>query len=153
MSGTCPIFSAISNIFTVKVFDILYLNGKCLTNNRLDERRRVLETVVSNVERRLEIHNKVEATTVEEIETELRQIVATGSEGLVIKNPRSLYKLNDRNDDWIKVKPEYMTEFGEELDCLVIGGYYGTGRRGGILSSYLCGLRVDGEFTPDGEPK
>src|SRR5690606_32667019 len=72
-------------------------------------------------------------------------------EGLVIKNPRSMYRLNDRNDDWIKVKPEYMTEFGEEFDLVILGGYYGQGRRGGILSSYLCGLRVDDEYRDPSE--
>ena len=35
-----------------------------------------------------------------------------------------------------------MSEFGESLDCLVIGGYFGSGRRGGTISSFLCGLRV-----------
>jgi DNA ligase-4 len=69
--------------------------------------------------------------------------VAEASEGLVLKNPRSIYRLNSRNDDWMKVKPEYMTEFGESLDCIIIGGYYGSGHRGGRLSSFLCGLRVD----------
>jgi len=34
-------------------------------------------------------------------------------------------------------------EFGQELDVLVIGAYFGEGRRGGIHSSFLCGLRVD----------
>jgi DNA ligase-4 len=54
-----------------------------------------------------------------------------------------MYRLNERNDDWVKVKPEYMTEFGEDMDCIIIGGYYGSGHRGGNLSSFLCGLRVD----------
>lgn len=53
-----------------------------------------------------------------------------------------MYRLNSRNDDWLKVKPEYMSEFGESLDCVIIAGYYGTGKRGGALSSFLCGLRV-----------
>jgi len=35
-----------------------------------------------------------------------------------------------------------MSEFGESLDCVIIGGYYGSGKRGGMLSSFLCGLRV-----------
>lgn len=51
----------------------------------------------------------------------------------------------------MKVKPEYMTEFGESLDLLVLGGYWGSGSRGGILSSYLCGLRVDGNHLKPGE--
>lgn len=67
------------------------------------------------------------------------------------QNPRSIYRLNDRNDDWMKVKPEYMTEFGESLDLLVLGGYWGSGKRGGILSSYLCGVRVDGNHLKPGE--
>lgn len=126
-----------------KVFDILYLNGQSLTAYTLRDRRKALEASVQSERRRLEIHGYVEATSVKEIETLLQRVVAEASEGLVIKNPRSAYRLNDRNDDWIKVKPEYMTEFGEDLDCIVIGGYYGSGRRGGNLSSFMCGLRVD----------
>ncbi|KAL8683759.1 MAG: hypothetical protein Q9186_000245 [Xanthomendoza sp. 1 TL-2023] len=126
-----------------KIFDILYLNGQPLTGYTLRDRRKALEASVQPEHRRLEIHRYTEATTVKEVEDKLQLVVAQASEGLVIKNPRSAYRLNDRNDDWIKVKPEYMTEFGEELDCIVIGGYYGSGRRGGNLSSFMCGLRVD----------
>jgi DNA ligase-4 len=127
-----------------RVFDCLYLNGKDLTNHTLRVRREALEKAVLSVHRRFEIHAYSEATDASEIEPKLREVVAEKSEGLVLKNPRSAYKLNDRNDDWIKVKPEYMTEFGEALDCVVIGGYYGSGSRGrGNLSSFLCGLRID----------
>lgn len=126
-----------------KVFDILYLNGQPLTGYTLRDRRKALEASVEPQRRRLEIHKYVEATSAKEVEQMLQQVVAEASEGLVIKNPRSAYRLNERNDDWIKVKPEYMTEFGEDLDCIVIGGYYGSGRRGGNLSSFMCGLRVD----------
>ena len=126
-----------------KVFDVLYLNGQQLTDYTLRDRRKALEASVQSEHRRLEIHQYTEATSAKEVEKMLQLVVAEASEGLVIKNPRSAYRLNDRNDDWIKVKPEYMTEFGEALDCVVIGGYYGSGRRGGNLSSFMCGLRVD----------
>jgi DNA ligase-4 len=59
-------------------------------------------------------------TNVDAIDVALRKIVENASEGLVLKNPRSPYKLNDRNNDWVKVKPEYMTGFGEELDCVIM---------------------------------
>lgn len=42
-----------------------------------------------------------------------------------------MYWFNSCNDDWLKVKFEYMFEFGEFFDCVVIGGYYGFGRCGG----------------------
>jgi len=126
-----------------RAFDCLYLNDMPITKYTLRDRRRALEASVCSVNRRLEIHSYKEATKAEEIEPMLRQVVAEASEGLLLKNPRSKYKLNERSEDWIKVKPEYMTEFGEDLDCVVVGGYYGSGHRGGRISSYLCGLRVD----------
>ncbi|KAL4890220.1 hypothetical protein BDV59DRAFT_185069 [Aspergillus ambiguus] len=127
----------------LRIFDILYLNGRDITRYTLRDRRRALEKSIKPVHRRFEIHPYQEATGKAEIETALRSVVAEASEGLVIKNPRSPYRLNERHDDWMKVKPEYMTEFGESLDVIVIGGYYGSGHRGGMLASFLCGLRAD----------
>ncbi|OAA74215.1 DNA ligase, ATP-dependent [Cordyceps fumosorosea ARSEF 2679] len=132
-SGHRPLF---------RVFDILYLNDKQLTQYTLRDRHNALEKAVKPVHRRLEIHGYTRATSADAIEPLLRDVVANASEGLVLKNPRSMYRLNSRNDDWLKVKPEYMSEFGESLDCVIIGGYYGSGRRGGTLSSFLCGLRA-----------
>lgn len=126
-----------------RVFDLLYLNDSPITKFELRDRRKALEKSVINVHRRLEIHKYEKARSVESIEPFLRAIVAEASEGLVLKNPRSSYRLNERNNDWMKVKPEYMEEFGESLDCVIIGGYYGSGHRGGRLSSFLCGLRAD----------
>ena len=126
----------------LRVFDIIYLNGVDLTRFTLRDRRKALEKCIIPVQRRFEIHPYKEATGTAEIEASLRTVIAEASEGLVIKNPRAQYRLNERHDDWMKVKPEYMTEFGEELDLIVIGGYFGTGHRGGRLSSFLCGLPV-----------
>lgn len=125
-----------------RVFDLLYLNDEPITQYTLRDRRRALDGAVRGVHRRLEIHPYEKATSHDAIEPLLRQVIADASEGLVLKNPRSSYRLNSRNDDWLKVKPEYMDEYGESLDCLVIGGYFGSGRRGGTVSSFLCGLRV-----------
>ncbi|KAL4904866.1 DNA ligase 4 [Aspergillus multicolor] len=127
----------------LRIFDILYLNGRDLTRYTLRDRRNALQAVIKPVHRRFEVHSYEEATSKEEVESTLRRAVAEASEGLVLKNPRSPYRLNERHDDWMKVKPEYMTEFGENLDLIVIGGYYGSGHRGGNLSSFLCGLRID----------
>lgn len=126
-----------------KVFDILFLNGRPLTQYVMRDRRKALERSVNPVYRRLELHSHKIGRTPEDIEASLREIIDQASEGLVVKSPRSAYRLSDRNDDWMKVKPEYMDEYGENLDCVIIGGYYGSGNRGGGLSSFLCGLRVD----------
>ncbi|QIW94932.1 hypothetical protein AMS68_000450 [Peltaster fructicola] len=133
-----------------KVFDCLYLNDQALTGYTLRVRREALEKSLSDVHRRIEIHKYDEARHASEIEPKLRRVVAESTEGLVLKSPRSGYTLNQRVSDWIKVKPDYMSEFGEELDCVVIGGYYGSGKRGGNLSSFMCGLRVPQELIDAG---
>ncbi|KAK4442260.1 hypothetical protein QBC34DRAFT_419008, partial [Podospora aff. communis PSN243] len=133
-----------------RVFDILLLNDTCLADYPLFERHKALERSVKGVPRRLEIHPYETATSPDAIEPMLRNVVAEASEGLVLKNPRSTYQLNSRNNDWIKVKPEYMSEFGESFDCVIVGGYYGSGRRGGTLSSFLCGVRVGENFVRAG---
>ncbi len=134
-----------------RVFDCLYLNDENLTRYMLKDRRNALEAAIRDIPQRIEIHQYQIASQASDIEPALRKVVSEASEGLVLKNPRSIYRLNSRNDDWMKVKPEYMTEFGESLDCVVIGGYYGSGHRGGRLSSFLCGLRVDENHIKKGE--
>ncbi|KAI1435083.1 DNA ligase I [Xylaria sp. CBS 124048] len=125
-----------------RVFDIVFLNDLPLTQYTLRERRKALARAVTGEARRLEVHDYTVATNPDEIEPMLRKIVSDASEGLVIKNPESMYTIGQRVPDWIKVKPDYMDGFGENVDVVIIGGYYGSGRRGGRLASFLCGLRV-----------
>ncbi|KAL2397089.1 DNA ligase 4 [Exophiala dermatitidis] len=129
-----------------RVFDILLLNGQNLTRYTLRDRRKALEASVKSVPRRIELHEYKVGRTVEDVENCLREVVTQASEGLMLKNPRSAYRLDDRNGDWQKVKPEYMTGLGESFDCLIIGAFYGSGRRGGKLSSFLCGLRAPANY-------
>lgn len=129
-----------------RVFDILLLNDQDLTRYTLRDRRKALEASVTSVPRRLELHDYKTGRTVEDVEVCLREVIAQASEGLMLKSPRSAYRLDDRNGDWQKVKPEYMTGLGESFDCLIVGGFYGSGRRGGRLSSFLCGLRAPANY-------
>lgn len=133
-----------------RVFDLVYFNNRDFTDQMLWNRRRCLEAIITDVPGRFEIHPRQICTSPSEIEPYLRQIIQNSSEGIMLKNPSSEYVLNDRPWVWIKIKPDYMVEFGENLDCVIIGGYYGTGRRGGILSSFLCGLRASKKEIDDG---
>ncbi|KAL1875152.1 DNA ligase (ATP) [Diaporthe australafricana] len=125
-----------------RIFDLLYFFDEDITAWPLRERRKMLEGIIKGVPGRFEVHPRQICTSPSEIEPYLRKIIQSSSEGIMLKNPKSPYVLNDRSWFWAKVKPDYMDEFGENLDCVIIGGYYGTGRRGGILSSFLCGLRA-----------
>lgn len=123
------------------VYDILYMNGVSFLSYPLKERRRVLETVLKPVNHVIEIIKYTKGSTKDDIDKRFMDVMEKDGEGLVIKNPDSAYRLNSRNNDWVKVKPEYISNLGENLDLLIIGGYYGNGSRAGGLSSFLCGVR------------
>lgn len=133
-----------------RVFDLVFWNNRDFTKQPLWNRLKSLEFIIKEVPGRFEIHPRQICTAPSEIEPYLRKIIQNSSEGIMLKNPSSEYTLDDRPSSWIKVKPDYMTEFGENLDCVIIGGYYGTGRRGGMLSSFLCGLRASKQQIDDG---
>ena len=43
-------------------------------------------------------------------------------EGLVLKDPLSRYRPNERRAGWVKVKPDYVDSLVDDLDLLIIGG-------------------------------
>ncbi|GJN92108.1 hypothetical protein Rhopal_005137-T1 [Rhodotorula paludigena] len=136
-----------------KVFDILFLKGKngegrALINHSLWQRKQMLARMITPKKGVIEIADCAKGKSVEDIREYLMRILEERGEGLVVKNPQSFYALGGRETSWIKIKPEYMDELGEKIDGLVVGGYWGQGRRGGLLASYLIGLReeVDGQM-------
>merc|ERR1719324_1462940 len=70
----------------------------------------------------------------------------------MIKNVNSKYVPNERKDSWLKLKPEYMEGAGDDLDLIILGGYYGAGigRRGGTISHFMVGVKAPiANATPD----
>ncbi|CAG8491985.1 485_t:CDS:10 [Acaulospora colombiana] len=72
-------------------------------------------------------------------------------EGIMVKNPTSNYILNERTDDCIKVKLDYLDTLGDSLDLLIIGADYGVGKRSNAFGSFMCGLRDSN--APEGKPR
>lgn len=124
------------------LFDIIYLNGQVLTNLPLSERLEKLKTVLIPLEGRIQFSAKVEVTTKEDVIRVLNEAIDNREEGVVLKNPDSIYSPASRKGGWIKVKPEYVDSLVSELDLLIIGAYYGSGRRKGVLSHFLLGVAV-----------
>jgi len=70
-----------------------------------------------------------------------------GHEGVMLKNPDSLYSPGKRGKNWLKVKP-----IMETLDLVVVGADWGEGRRANLIGSYLlaCYDTDTGEFLEIG---
>ncbi|KAF7294400.1 DNA ligase [Mycena kentingensis (nom. inval.)] len=132
-----------------KVFDLLYLNGTSLLEMAVRARKRNLKNCVREIKGRVEYATEYEGTTAKDVRARLDEVMESRGEGLVIKHPKAKYILNGRNNDWIKVKPEYMDNMGETMDLLVVGGNYGSGNRGGGVSTLICAVLDDRRQSTD----
>ena len=47
----------------------------------------------------------------------------------MIKRIDSAYKPNERSNNWIKLKGEYIDSIGDTLDLIIVGGYFGERKR------------------------
>ena len=126
------------------VFDILWLNGRNLTQQSLAERRKALEGLIAWEEHSFELASQHEVTGgTEEMMRWLDNAMLHGYEGVMLKALNSPYVPGSRDNDWQKLKPDYVDEMGETLDLLIVAGYYGEGKkRGGDISHFLMGLRA-----------
>ena len=116
---------------TVNFFDILFCNDKSCLGLSYKERREKLERIV----REDEYSKHIPMTIVEnenDVEEFLENSINTGSEGL--DKP---YQAGSRGSYWLKLKREYQNELGDSLDLVVIGGFFGKGRRTGSYGTLL----------------
>ncbi|CCH62051.1 hypothetical protein TBLA_0G01040 [Henningerozyma blattae CBS 6284] len=121
------------------VFDILYLNGSSLIDLPLFKRKEFLNTVLTPYKDYVEILSSIRCTDSIQIKKGLDAAISVGSEGIVLKQYISKYIPNARHNNWIKVKPEYLEEFGENMDLIVIG------RDSGKKDCLICGILVTEE--------
>ncbi len=116
-------------------YDLLYADGRVLTDKSLEERRRILEEIIPQTETlrvsAAKLFNEVAA-----LDEEFDHARARGNEGLMIKSPASLYKPGRRGRDWLKVKRAIAT-----LDVVVTAVEVGHGKRRNLLSDYTFAVR------------
>lgn len=123
------------NIF---MFDMLYLNGKDLTTLPYTERRRLLSDSFS-------ISGKIGLTTMmlvsspEEAETFFEDALKARCEGIIAKSigRESVYRAGSRGFLWIKYKKDYSTNLMDSFDLVVVGAFYGMGKRAGKYGALL----------------
>ena len=128
---------------TVNFFDVLCFDKKDCLNLEYSERRKILEKLVneddfSKLVPMLLVKNE------NEIEDFLENSINSGCEGLMLKTLDAPYRAGARGSNWLKLKREYRNELGDSLDLIVIGAYFGRGRRTGLYGTLLLGT-----YNPD----
>lgn len=124
------------------VFDILVLNNKILTNKPLKERLQLLDAILKPIEGTIVKSKYCRARTKYEIVKALNDSMDNEEEGIVFKDTQSVYKSNDRNAGWYKMKLEYFEGVMSDLDVVIIGGYYGEKRNWSDIDSFLLAVAV-----------
>jgi len=127
------------------MFDVLYVDGKDLTQQPYPVRHRNLEKVIEQTGN-VKVAESIIAEDTERLEQFFEKTVESGSEGIMCKsmNQDSVYQAGARGWLWIKYKRDYRNEITDTVDLVVIGAFHGRGKRAGTYGTYLLAA-----YNPD----
>ena len=129
---------------TVNFFDVLFSNGKNCMEMEYMERRKLLEKIIKEDDFARLIPMSI-INNEEQILEVLENSINSGCEGLMIKHLNSTYRAGIRGSNWLKLKREYQNDLGDSLDLVVIGAFFGKGRRTGKYGTLLLATYNDEE--------
>jgi DNA ligase 1 len=125
---------------SISFYDLLWLDGRTLLKEPLSTRRALLAGLLAphpgSPQTRFLVAPVQQASTAVEIEAAFLAARQRGNEGLMAKDPASIYTPGRRGLAWLKLKKAYAT-----LDVVVVGVEYGHGKRRDVLSDYTFAVR------------
>lgn len=122
------------------MYDLLEYKGVDIRNESLEYRRSVLEKLYAQQKNSvLQLPPLVEFKSLQELKDKRSVSRSLQSEGLMLKNKKSLYHTGRKKGDWWKWKLDPYT-----VDAVMIYAQKGSGRRSGVYSDYTFAVR-DGE--------
>lgn len=125
-------------------FDLLFLDGEVLFETPLRERLEKLRGIVRGDAIRPSAQSPIrDAAHVDELFDGAR---ARANEGLVVKDPNSVYTPGRRGKSWLKYKKALAT-----LDCVVTYAQWGNGKRRAVLSDLTFAVLKDRELVNIGK--
>lgn len=136
------------------LFDIIYRNGQSLLSLPHSERRAQLSELcgdrdisVSCGAAQVLVIDETLCTTGEELSLAFDTALSLGYEGIVAKRIDAPYRPGKRDFNWIKLKRQETGSLHDTLDCVILGYYYGRGKR----ASYGIGAFLVGIFNPEAD--
>jgi DNA ligase 1 len=122
------------------VFDVLFRNGKDLTPLPYSERYGLLGEVLGD-SRILLTTSLTQADSAEELTRTLLDNISKGLEGVVVKRMDSPYQAGARNFNWVKLKRNTSGQLNDTVDLVLLGYYFGKGKRTEFgLGALLAGV-------------
>lgn len=125
----------------IMVFDILFLNGEDVSQKNFEERIAMMKRVVPENHNMFVLSETYHVDEEDILNGKFEKYIEEGLEGLIAKGPSTKYDPGTRNYDWIKLKATIKNDFVDNVDCIVMGYYYGEGYRAKFgIGALLVGI-------------
>ena len=131
----------------INVFDILYYNGKSLIKEPFEKRTQLIRKIIKETPYKIVSSKQIITDDLNKAEEFYKKALKDNQEGIIMKNLSTAYQPGNRVGHMLKVKPSE-----KDLDLVITGAEYGTGKRSGWLSSFIlsCMGKEEQEFLEIG---
>ncbi|MBD3247280.1 ATP-dependent DNA ligase [Candidatus Pacearchaeota archaeon] len=132
----------------INVFDILYYNGKSQIDEPYKKRTKLLRKIIKKHPYKIIPSKKIVTDNGKKAKKFFKKALKDNQEGIMMKNLNAKYQPGKRVGHMLKIKPEE-----RDLDLVITGAEYGTGKRSGWMSSFVlsCKGKKKGEFLEIGK--
>jgi DNA ligase-1 len=122
-------------------FDILYLDGKETLSLTLEERRKILEKLVSEINNyNVQTSISIKTDKPKELKSFFDKCLELSLEGIIAKDLKKPYVPGSRDFAWIKLKKNYLEGQADSFDVCVVGYFNGQGKNKNMPSSLLVAV-------------
>ena len=121
----------------LKVFDLLYCNGKSFLHETYEKRFGQLEKILSK-NKHIMFADRIVTDDLKKVNEFFQKMLKEKQEGIMIKGMDSEYQAGVRGWNWIKWKKEYAAEMTDTFDLVIVGAFHGKGKRSGTYGALLC---------------
>lgn len=121
-------------------FELLYLDGENYIHKPYIERRKALAKIIDKG-KTVYLSEEQVLGDGKKIEQYFDDAISKGLEGILAKKLDGTYQAGARGWNWIKLKRSYSSKLDDTVDCIVMGYYYGQGKRTGFgIGAFLIGV-------------
>jgi len=128
-----------NNPVILKAYDLLEYDNIDIRDQNYFQRRKGLELTIKNLNNNnLQISESYKINNWSEVKTAHNLARKNNSEGLMLKNKLSIYRVGRKRGDWWKWKVDPLT-----IDAVLTYAMRGHGRRANLFTDYTFGLWID----------
>jgi len=130
----------------INIFDIMYYNGKSLLNEPFKKRTALLRKIIQKQKFKITYAKQIITGNGKKAEEFYKKSLKDNQEGVMMKNLEAVYNPGSRVGHMLKIKPEE-----KDLDLVIVGAEYGTGKRSGWMSSFILACKNEDKFLEIGK--